>query len=283
MAKGKDDIVYTNQVDKAYMLEKRRKVQLEKKIKSSTWILRLLFVVLSIAYLASDYSKVKVIHIEGNEVVDTEYIRESSGLSLDSHYYLFSPVMVENSLKSNSFIKDVSIQRKGEGIVYIGIEEISIVASYTYEGALYYLCEDGSSVALSSESIGYMNQVPYLIGLEGEDESSVQHRKDLARSLSEVDKETLALMSEIIWYPLSYDETQLKIHMVDRNVVYVPIYYVASVNNYRNIVSTLSQGEVCVYFDSDKLHPYVGECLEDEEEVSDNEVVEEEEVLEDGA
>lgn len=280
MAKGKEDIVYTNQVDKAYMLEKRRKVQLEKKIRSSTWILRLLFVVLSIAYLASDYSKIKVIHIEGNTIVDTEYIREESGLSLDSIYYLFSPVLVSNSLKSNPFIEEVSIQRKGEGIVYIGVEEVSIVASYTYDGALYYLCADGSSLALTSESIGYMNQVPYLIGLEGEDESSVLMRKDLARSLSEVDKETLALMSEIIWYPLSYDETQLKIHMVDRNVVYVPIYYVASVNNYRNIISTLSQGEVCVYFDSDKLHPYVGECLLDEEDVNGDESIVEDEVLE---
>ena len=108
----------------------------------------------------------------------------------------------------------------------------------------------------------------------------IQYRKDLAHSLSEVNKDTLALMSEIIWYPLSYDETQLKIHMVDRNVVYVPIYYVSSVNNYRHIVSTLSQGEVCVYFDSDKLHPYVGECLKDEEEVRGNEFVEGEEVLE---
>lgn len=277
MAKEKEDIVYTNQVDKAYMLEKRRKVQLEKKIKSSTWILRLLFVVLSIAYLASDYSKVKVIHIEGNEVVDSEYIRDTSNLSLDSHYYLFSPFAIASSLNKNPYIKHVDVERKGEGIVYLGIEEVRVVASYTYEGELFYLCEDGSSLKLTSETIDYMNQVPYLIGLEGEDEESVSLRKSLALSLSEVNKDTLALMSEIVWYPLSYDATQLKIHMVDRNVVYVPVYYVSSVNNYRNIISTLAVGEVCVYFDSDKLHPYVGECLGDQEEMEATEEIVEDE------
>lgn len=264
MAKGKETIVYTNQVDRQYMLEKRRKVQLEKRIKSSTWILRLLFVVLSLTYLASDYSKIKVVHIEGNRAVDTEYIKEQSKLSLDSFYYLFSPSYVEHKLKKNPFIKAVEVARKGEGIVSISVQEVPIVASYTFEGALYYLCEDGSSIALTNETISYMNQVPYLIGLEGNEEEIVDKRKELAHSLSEVNEDTLALMSEIVWYPLSYDDTQLKIHMVDRNVVYVPIYYVSSVNNYRMIVGSLTSSEVCVFFDSNELHPYVGECLSEE-------------------
>lgn len=270
MAKEKEDIVYTNQVDRQYMLEKRRKVQLEKRIKTSTWILRLLFVVLTIAYLASDYSKVKVIHIEGNEIVDTEYIREQSRLTLDSYYYLFSPLLVEQRLEKNPFIKDAKVSRMDGKIVYLEIEEVPLVASYTYEGELYYLVADGSSIKLTSETISFMNQVPYLIGLEGEEEEIVKMRKELAYSLSEVNQDVLALMSEIVWYPLSYDQTQLKIHMVDKNVVYVPIYYVSSVNNYRKIVASLTAGEICVFFDSDELHPYIGECLLDEEENMDD-------------
>ena len=266
MEKGRDDIVYTNQVDRQYMLQKRRKVQLEKRIKTSTWILRLLFIVLSITYFMSDYSRVKVIHIEGNEIVDKEYIQESSALTLDSYYYLIVPSYIEYKLEKNPFIKEAKVSRRGNSIVHIAIEEISVVASYTYNGQLYYLCEDGSSLPLTSESISYMNQVPYLIGLEEESESITHLRKELAESLSLVSKDVLSLMSEIVWFPLSYDETQLKIHMVDRKIVFVPIFYVDNVNNYRKIASSLTSNEVCVFFDSDKLHPYVGECLSQDEQ-----------------
>ncbi|MBE6115183.1 MAG: FtsQ-type POTRA domain-containing protein [Erysipelotrichaceae bacterium] len=265
MEKGRDDIVYTNQVDRQYMLQKRRKVQLEKRIKTSTWILRLLFIVLSIAYLASEYSRIKVIHIEGNNIVDTEYIKETSGLTLESYYYLFAPSIVEHKLKENPFIRNVEVSRKGDNIVSISVEEIQVVASYTQEGQLYYLISDGSSIALTSESISYMNQVPYLIGLESEEEHIVELRKRLASSLSQVNADVLALMSEIVWFPLSYDETQLKIHMVDHNIVFVPIYYVDNVNDYRKIATSLTSNEVCVFFDSDDLHPYVGDCLDSSE------------------
>lgn len=265
MEKGRDDIVYTNQVDRQYMLQKRRKVQLEKRIKTSTWILRLLFIVLSITYLASEYSRIKVIHIDGNKIVDTEYIKETSSLTLDSYYYLFAPSVVEHKLKKNPFIKNVDVFRKGDNIVSIVVEEVKIVASYTQEGQLYYLVSDGTSLPLTSESISYMNQVPYLIGLEGEEEYIVELREKLASSLSKVNDDVLALMSEIVWFPLSYDETQLKIHMVDHNIVFVPIYYVDNINDYRKIATSLTSNEVCVFFESNDLHPYVGECLDPSE------------------
>lgn len=37
-----EELVFTNKVDEQYMLQKRNKVRLEKRLRSNAWILRLL-------------------------------------------------------------------------------------------------------------------------------------------------------------------------------------------------------------------------------------------------
>ena len=258
MAREKDDeLVFTNNVDKMYMLEKRRKVRLEKRIQSNAWMLRLLFVCLFVAYLASDFSKVKCISVEGNSIYSKEYIVENSGLSFDSYYYGFAPALVESRIKQGSLVERVNVTRKGDNIVLISLEEKHVVGSFQKDSELYYLCSDGEFVKVTSESLSYMSKVPFIVDLEENEELL----KKLAKPLSKVDNDVLSMMSEIVWYPLSYDEMQLKVNMIDRNYVFISIYDVEMINDYRKITASLGGSGECVYFDSKATHPYTSECL----------------------
>ncbi|MBR3840654.1 MAG: FtsQ-type POTRA domain-containing protein [Erysipelotrichales bacterium] len=271
MAREKDDeLIFTNNVDKMYMLEKRRKVRLEKRIQSNAWILRLLFVCLFIAYLASDFSKIKCISVEGNSIYSKDYVVESSGLSFDSYYYGFAPSLAEHRIKQATLVDSVDITRKGDNIVLISLEEKQVVGSFQKDSELYYLCSDGEFVKVTNESLSYMSKVPFIVDLE-EDEELL---KKLAKPLSKVDEDVLSMMSEIVWYPLTYDEMQLKINMIDRNYVFISIYDVELINDYRRITASLGGSGECVYFDSKATHPYTSECLFD--------MVDEEGILEDG-
>lgn len=262
-----DEIVFTNNVDKQYMLEKRKKVRLEKKIRSNAWMLRLLFTVLFVSYLASDISKVKCISVIGNDIFSKEYIEETSQLSFDSLYFGIVPSQIEKKLMKNPLIDHANVSRKGNNIVMIEIVEKKIIASFQKESQLFYLCEDGSLVEVSKESLDYMSKVPFIVDLETNDELLVK----LAKPLGKVDEDVLSMMSEIVWYPLSYDEMQLKINMIDHNYVFISIYDIEAINDYRKIVSSLTKSKECIYFDSNATHPYTSECLFDIVEESEGE------------
>ena len=62
--------------------------------------------------------------------------------------------------------------------------------------------------------------------------------------------------------------------MIDRNYVFISIYDVELINDYRRITASLGGSGECVYFDSKATHPYTSECLFD--------MVDEEGILEDG-
>lgn len=268
MAREKEDeIVFTNKVDKQYMLEKRRKVRLEKRIRSNAWILRLLFVCICISYLASDFSKIKCISVEGNDIFSKEYILNVSNLSLSGFYYGFSPGIVEYRLKQEPLIKTANVTRKGDRIVLIELQEKKIVASFQRDDGLYYLCADGDMVKTEQDTLSYMSKVPFIVALEDNEELL----KKLAKPLGEVSDDVLSMMSEIVWYPLDYDEMQLKVNMIDHNYVFVSIYDIDMINDYRKIASSLEASGQCVYFDSKATHPYTSECLFDQVDDIENE------------
>lgn len=261
MAKSKEKVVFTNNIDKAYMLEKRRKVELNKRIRANAWLLRLFFIAMLLAYSWSDYSKIMTISVYGNSAVSKESILELSGLDTQSFYYFFAPKYIELKIKRNPLIDNAKVTRQGDNIVRIDVEEKPVVASIIKDDSLKYLCVDSSIIDVDKSNLDYMSKVPYVSGLEDNDELL----KILAKNLGEVDAETNALISEIVYYPISYDEYQLKLHMIDHNVIYIPMIHLGSINSYQKIVGALSENGVCIYFDSPSTQPYLGECISEAE------------------
>lgn len=228
------------------------------------------FVVLLVGYFLSDFSRVKAISVEGNDVYSKDYIVSESGLTLDTIYYLFSPKYVAYKIGKNDLVKSVNVTREGENIVLITIKEKTVVASYQKDD-LMYLLDDGSSISVTQSNLGYMAKVPFIVGLENNEELL----EKLAKNLGKINEEVLEMMSEIVWYPLSYDETQLQINMIDQNYVYVTVNDIDMINDYRKIASTLNDSGQCVYFESAGSHAYTSECLfnlKDEEIASESDV-----------
>ena len=257
-----EELIFTNQVDKKYMLEKRNRMRLNKRIQSIAWILRITFVLLLIAYIVSPLSRIQVIRVIGNEIFSKEYILETSQIEIGDIYYGIIPFAIENRLQKNPLIKKANVERHGSRIISITLQEKEVIASFDLDGSLHYLCTDGTYTPLTNDNSGYMTRVPYIVGLEEDMDLLIS----LAKPLSKVNKDVLEMMSEIVWYKLNYDNTQLKVNMVDHNYVFISIGNMESINSYRKIAATLTSSNECIYYDSNATHPYTSTCLFDIEE-----------------
>lgn len=251
-----EDLIFTNKVDRQYLLEQKRKRKQARKETQLAWMLRLLFVAILVLYFLSDVSKIKQITVVGNHAIDRQALIQSSGLSLESRYYVFSPFLIESKLRKHPLIKQVSVKRDSYQIVRIEVTEKPILASL-FVDQVAWLLEDGSVVTAGNDSREYLTQVPYLEGFETPDLLS-----KMARYLPEVDGLTKSLISEIALFPLDYDPEYLKIHMIDGNTVYVSIMNLENINGYPKLVNAIHAKDACIFFETMADRAYTSECLD---------------------
>lgn len=251
-----EDLIFTNKVDRQYLLEQKRKRKQARNDTQLTWMLRLLFVAVLVLYFLSDISKIKQITVAGNVAIDKKAIIQNSGLSLESRYYGFSPLWIEYKLRKHPLIKQVHVRRENYQIVQIEIVEKPIVAS-VFMDQLSWLLSDGTVVKAEADNQEYVTQVPYL-----EDFEETDLLGKIARYLPKVNDLTKSLISEIALFPLDYDPEYLKIHMIDGNTVYVSIMNLENINGYPKLVNAIHAKNACIFFESVADRAYTSECLD---------------------
>lgn len=209
-------------------------------------------------YFYSSASKVKAISVNGNDYIDSEYIKKLSGLSLESRYYLIPWFITEAKIKEYPLISDAKIHFEANNVIKIDITEKKPVG-YRYNEKPEIILSDGKTVELTSEMLSIVARIPLITGFV-EDENLYL----ITKSLNLVDKSKIENISEIKQYDLNYDKNALMLYLRDGNFVFSSFYSLEMINSYNSIASELIGNGHCIFLDEGLQVAYRKVCPWDE-------------------
>lgn len=214
--------------------EKRRKRTNFKFIVLTTMFVLILILLL---YFQSPYSDIQKIEVSGNVIADEMYYQDQSSLKLNSSIWGFRKNEVESALMKNSWVKSVTVERKLLTTVKIRVEEWQKVAYISKDNQFYPMLENGVILDQKSEAVPI--DAPIFLSFEDE-----EMRKRLLKQLGKLDKEVLALISQINATPTSSDPYAITLFMNDGYEVRAEINTLASkLNYYPSIIAQIESVE----------------------------------------
>ena len=208
----------------------------KKKIKRKMVLIVILIFVLIIGSLIYISEKpLSNIYITGNKIVSDKEIISLAELEDYPPYINTYFINIKENLLKNSYIKDVTIERKLFGKIYLNITEYKP------------LCIYNDSLILSSKAKVtndyHIDYVPYVIN----DMDSVYDK--FVESFSLVDDSSLLKISHIEYKPNDVDKERFLLYMVDANYVYITLSKIEKINKYNHIVSELEDKKGIIYLD----------------------------------
>ena len=143
---------------------------------------------------------------------------------------------IKDNLMENNYIKEIKVQKKIWGKVYIYVTEKKVLALYNDK----LLLEDG---LLVNNNYNVMS-APILIG----DITSIKEK--FIKKFSLVDNDVLLKISEISYVPNEVDSERFSLKMNDGNLVYITLPKITKINKYNSIYSGLEGKKGIIYLDS---------------------------------
>ena len=166
------------------------------------------------------------IYIVGNNILSDKEIIDISGIG---NYPSFITTL-------DNYIKEIKVQKKIWGKVYIYVTEKKVLALYNDK----LLLEDG---LLVDNNYNVMS-APILIG----DITSIKEK--FIKKFSLVDNDVLLKISEISYVPNEVDSERFSLKMNDGNLVYITLPKITKINKYNSIYSGLEGKKGIIYLDS---------------------------------
>ena len=208
----------------------------KKKIKRKMVLIVILIFIIIIGLLIYISQKpLSNIYIIGNKIVSDKEIISLAELADYPPYINTYFINIKENLLQNKYIKDVKIERKLFGKIYLNITEYKP------------LCIYNDSLVLSSKAKVandyHIDYVPYVIN----DMDSVYDK--FVESFSLVDDSSLLKISHIEYKPNDVDKERFLLYMVDANYVYITLSKVEKINKYNHIVSELEDKKGIIYLD----------------------------------
>ncbi len=251
--KKKTDIYY-NEHDQSQVyevLKKKKKSRLKQK-----W--RIFLIVIMIAgillFIQSDFSKVRSIEIQGNQLMSETLIKDH--LNIDEESFIFNawPSTLEKRLKNNSLIEEVHVRTIPFIGVKVTVKEANIIA-YMEQGSQYILVgSNGKTLTVEKEKYTSFVQNYILLRQFSVDDTFNQFTEALAK----VDEDVLYQISDIVFVPEKTDPTKLEFMMDDGKRLYLRIEdMVEELKSYNQVISTYPNG---CYYDFLGRKVYVKEC-----------------------
>lgn len=228
-------------------LDQKKKNRPKRRLKNILLTLLVLLIVGGI-YFISDLSKVKSLKIVGNYYFDDKEILEMAELSYESRHLLVFPSKHKEKLKANKLIKEVNIDKSLSGVIVIEVQEEDIIGTYVDKKKTYLLLGDGSGVELKDKKLERIVKFP-LIGSFNK-EQRVELAKAFMKKDKAVEKEVLALISEIHPHQESYDKNMVELIMQDGNRIYTDYHSMYYLNKYKLMLKELKEDNVCIAMDS---------------------------------
>lgn len=218
----------------------RKKVRVrvkKKKLKIRRILLCLLvFGIIGISFYFIRKLPIRNIYVIGNGIVDENEILDISGIS---DYPSFIDTCKRNIVKrimANKYIRDVRVEKKFWGKVYIYIEEKKVLCIYNDK----LLLEDGTLIDNTYDIYSY----PIL-------RSDISNLYDkFVSDFSKVNNDVLYQISEIDFVPNDVDNERFSLMMDDGNLVYITLSRISKINKYNSIYSSMDGKKGIVYLDS---------------------------------
>ena len=220
------------------MSKKKIKVKVKKRKLSIKKILIFLFVLLIsilVIYFISNLP-IKNIYIVGNNILSDKEIIELSGLSDYPKFLSITSGNIKKKIKDNIYVKEVKVDKKINGKVYIYITEKKILCIYRNK----LLLEDANLIENSYDMTSY----PILLS----DVSKIQEK--FISSFSKIEDAILLKISEIEYTPNDVDNERFTLKMNDGNLIYITLNKIEKINKYNSIYSSLEGKKGIIYLDS---------------------------------
>ncbi len=220
------------------MTKKKVKVRVKKrKLKIGRILLCLLALILIV--VSFHYIKklpIKNIYIIGNNIVPEGEILDLSGVKNYPSFINTSRKSIIKNIKNNEYIKNVRVEKKLWGKVYIYVEEKKILCIYNNK----LLLEDSSLVDNIYNTYSY----PILVS----DITNIFDR--FVNKFSKINNEALYQISEIEYAPNEVDSERFSLMMDDGNLVYITLNKATKINKYNSIYSSMNGKKGIIYLDS---------------------------------
>ena len=179
---------------------------------------------------------IKNIYIIGNNIVPESEILDISGIKNYPSFIDTSNSKIKKSILENEYIKNVKVEKKLWGKVYIYIEEKKVLCIYNNK----LLFEDSSLLDNTYNLCSY----PTLIS----DITDIYDK--FVDKFSKVSNETLYQISEIVYTPNEVDNERFSLMMDDGNLVYITLNRITKINKYNSIYSSMDGKKGIIYLDS---------------------------------
>ena len=179
---------------------------------------------------------IKNIYIVGNNIVPENEILDLSGVKNYPSFIDTSNSRIIKNIKNNEYIKNVKVEKKLWGKIYIYVEEKKVLCIYNNK----LLLEDSSLL----DNIYNVYSYPTLIS----DITDVYDK--FVGKFSKVNNETLYQISEIEYIPNEVDNERFSLMMDDGNLVYITLNRITKINKYNSIYSSMDGKKGIIYLDS---------------------------------
>ena len=181
--------------------------------------------------------RVSNIYVTGNNLLKEYEIIELASLKDYPYLYQVNVNDIENSIKTNPIVENVTIKKTLFGKITIMIEENRVL--YQDNNGKYTL-SNNETIDLEMSLLG----IPTLIN-----DPSNQKEK-LTKKMNIIDKDILNRISEIEYKPNDLDKERFMFYMSDGNYVYVTLNKINLINSYNEIYPTLEGKKGILYLDS---------------------------------
>jgi len=215
--------------------------------------------ILTAAYALSSASRVQAIAVKGTSYLDKAYVQRLSEVSLDQFFYLQFPTVIAAKVEHDPVIERAEVRLLRDNIIEITVQEKQPIG-YRYDNeSPTLLFADGTVCDLTSDYMGMLARVPFITGFNDEKETHL-----LTTGFSEVKREVIEEMAEVIQYPLSYDPEAIEIRMRDGGIFFCSYFSVALVNDYRRIRTLMTNQDKCLFADNGTTVAVARSCPWDE-------------------
>ena len=220
------------------MTKKTVKVRVKKRKLKIGRILICLFV-LGLFIAVGHYIRklpIKNIYIIGNDIVPESVILELSNIKDYPSFIDTSKNSIIKNIKTNEYIKEVKVEKKFWGKVYIYIEEKKALCIYNNK----LLLEDSTLIDNYYNVYSYPTLISDITNIYNE----------FANKFCKVNKSSLHQISEIEYVPNEVDNKRFKLLMDDGNLVYITLDKIKKINKYNSIYSSMNGKKGIIYLDS---------------------------------
>lgn len=235
---------YYNEHDES-QVKKILKTKKKKRLKRRIKILLFLIVFVCIgSYFLSDYSKVKSITVVGNQEVSETDIVENISVDKNSFYLFVNTDHLEKEIKSLPLIKKAKVSKDLLGNIKVEIEEAEKVAYCIIDKITYVIDELGAVVETTDKDvIASLQATPRMTGFK-----DLKFLEKFAKEYVRLPELIKSQTSDIVYSPLTADETRMKFLMDDGKILYLRVEdMVEQLNKFDYEANKTAYSDQCVF------------------------------------